>query len=256
MHPLFVQDHGTGPTLVLIHGFCETSRIWDSFIPPLTSRYRILRPDLPGFGNSAPLPGRITIDQVADSLAGWLRQKGFAPAMVMGHSLGGYVTLALAERHPDLLAGYGLFHSTSFADSPEKKTNRNRIIEFVQRHGVLPFVETFVPGLFYNKHHPAIPGVHEIAAGTRAETLIQYAEAMRDRRDRTEVLGRVALPSLIIAGKEDSAVPVADSRKMAKSGQNTTYCELEMVAHMGFLEAPEECREITTSFTDPLFQPD
>jgi len=256
MHPLFVQDDGTGPTLVLIHGFCETSRIWDSFIPSLATRYRILRPDLPGFGNSASLQGRITIEQVSDALAGWLKQESVPPAMMMGHSLGGYITLALAERQPNLLAGYGLFHSTSFADSEEKKANRNRIIDFVKRNGVLPFVETFVPGLFSDKNHPAIPGVHAIATGTRAETLIQYAEAMRDRPDRTEVLARSALPSLIIAGKDDTAVSLADSQKMAKSARNATYCELEHVAHMGFLEAPEECRAITTSFTDTLFLPE
>jgi pimeloyl-ACP methyl ester carboxylesterase len=253
MHSLFVHDHGTGPPLVLIHGFCETSEIWDSFITPLTNHYRVIRPDLPGFGNSAPLPGRITIDQVAEALVGWLRQSGIPPAMVLGHSLGGYITLALAEQHSHLLKGFGLFHSTCFADTEEKKANRNRIIEFVKRNGVLPFVETFVPGLFNDKDHPAIPGVHDIASGTRAETLIQYADAMRDRPDRTRVLEKSNLPNLIIAGREDVAVPVVDSRKMAKIGQKTTYFELEGVAHMGFMEAPEECRVITTSFTDSLF---
>lgn len=255
MQSLFVQDHGTGPPLVLIHGFCETSEIWDSFIIPLTSRYRVIRPDLPGFGNSAPLPGRITIDQVAEVLAGWIRQSGIPPAMILGHSLGGYITLALAEQYPNLVKGFGLFHSTSFADSEEKKANRNRIIEFVQRHGVPPFVETFVPGLFHNKHHFAIPGVKDIASGTRAETLIQYAEAMRDRPDRSEVLEKSTLPQLIIAGREDAAVPVVDSRKMAKLGQKTTFFELAGVAHMGFLEAPAECQVIATSFTDQLFAP-
>ncbi|HQQ95966.1 MAG TPA: alpha/beta hydrolase [Cyclobacteriaceae bacterium] len=254
MHSLFVHDQGTGPPLVLIHGFCETSEIWDSFIKSLTNHHRVIRPDLPGFGNSAPLSGRITIDQVAEALAGWLKQSGIHQAMVLGHSLGGYVTLALAEQHSHLLRGFGLFHSTCFADTEEKKANRNRIIEFVKRNGVRPFVETFVPGLFHDKYHPAINSVRDIASGTRAETLIQYAEAMRDRPDRSGVLEISTAPKLIIAGREDAAVPVLDSRKMAKLGQKTTYSELERVAHMGFLEAPAECRLITTSFTDRLFE--
>jgi pimeloyl-ACP methyl ester carboxylesterase len=256
MPSLHVREHGAGPPLVLIHGFCETGSIWDSFIEPLTTRFRILRPDLPGFGNTALWTHPITLEEVADALADWLIRSGTPPVMMLGHSLGGYVTLAVAERHPEVLKGFGLFHSTAYADTDEKKANRNRIVDFVQRHGVPPFAETFVPGLFYDKQHPAIPGVQTLAAGTRPETLIQYACAMRDRPDRCHVLVQSALPTLIIAGKEDGAVPVSDSRQMAKLSRKTTYFELEHVAHMGFLEAPTECRAIATSFTDPLFQAD
>ena len=162
--------------------------------------------------------------------------------------MGGYVALSLAERHPDLLKGFGLFHSTSFADTEEKKVNRNKVIEFVTRNGVAPFIDTFVPGLFFNKSVSTLAEVHSIAIQTRSETLIGYSQAMRDRPDRSSILKISEKPKFLIAGTEDTLIPIALSRKMVEIGQNCRYYELKGVAHMGIFEAEMECQEVIEEF--------
>ena len=253
MSPLFFREEGSGPPLILIHGFCETHEIWSEFVKPLTSKFSVLTPDLPGFGKSDILPGFFTIDQVADEVAHWITEVGIPPAAVIGHSLGGYITLSVAERYPHLLKGFGLFHSTAFADSQEKKESRNKVMDFVSKHGVPPFLSTFVPGLFFDKLNPAMKTVHGIASQTKEMTLLRYTSAMRDRLDRSSVLRENEFSKLLIAGVEDALVPIQVSREMAQMSQKSSFFELPKVAHMGFFEAKTECQLIITRFTEGLF---
>lgn len=251
---LYFDCHGTGAglPLIFVHGFCETSEIWKDFVKPLTLSKTILTVDLPGFGRSSALDGPFSIDQVADAVAQWLREQSIAGAVFVGHSLGGYVCLSLAARYPEMVKGLVLFHSTVFPDTPEKKANRDRIISFVKQNGVLPFIDTFVPGLFFDASIPAAREVHRIARQTSVNSLINYTVAMRDRSGHPEVLESPGLPKLIIAGKSDQSVPIDMSREMAKISQNYRYMELDNNAHMGLFEAPDDTRAIITSFSNQI----
>ncbi len=246
-------DKGNGPTLVFLHGFCESLEIWKDFVPPLSERYRILTVDLPGFGKSPMLDAGFTIDKVADAVNSWVNKIQLTDIVIIGHSLGGYVALSLAERHGERLRGICLFHSTVFPDSEEKKENRNKVAKFVRDHGVLPYVDTFVPGLFANKSDIHIPEAHLIAAQTNQATLTGYLAAMRDRPDRSGWWKDSELSKLIIAGKEDTLVPLKASKEMAQIGRNLQYFELEQTAHMGFFEAKSESQIIIARFADALF---
>ena len=243
MSSLHFHEEGDGFPLVFIHGFCETLEIWKAFVKPLSKNFHVFTIDLPGFGKSEILPAPFSIDQVADSVAVWLIENKISKSILVGHSLGGYVTLALAERHPGLLKGLGLFHSTSFADTEEKIENRNRVIEFVRKNGVAPYIDTFVPGLFFDKGNKAIAEVHRIAMQTQETTLTAYAQAMRDRPDRSFILRNHEIPKFLIAGAEDTIIPPASSLKMAEIGQNCRFYELRGVAHMGLFEAENQCQE-------------
>jgi pimeloyl-ACP methyl ester carboxylesterase len=246
-------DKGTGSALVFLHGFCESLEIWNDFIPPLSDKFRILAADLPGFGKSPSLPEGFTIDHVADAVNEWLKKNNVSDFLIIGHSLGGYVALSLAERHGLNIKGICLFHSTVFPDSDEKKENRNKVAKFVHEHGVLPYVDTFVPGLFANKKSLGLTETHRIAAQTNQATLIGYLVAMRDRRDRSDWWKKSEKKKLVIAGKEDTLVPLAVSREMAGIGHNVEYFELEKTAHMGFFEAKNESQLIIARFADALF---
>ena len=136
MSPLFFYEEGSGPPIVFLHGFCETHEIWKDFVKPLSTRFRVILIDLPGFGRSEILPTPFTIDDVGNTVANWLIENQVLKSILIGHSLGGYVTLSVAERHSQLLEGIGLFHSMAFEDTQEKKENRNKVIEFVRRNGV------------------------------------------------------------------------------------------------------------------------
>ena len=252
MSLLFFKEKGIGPPLVFIHGFCETHEIWNDFVDCFTTDFRVLTPDLPGFGKSEMLPTPFTIDDVGNSVARWLMDLQISSALIIGHSLGGYVTLSLTALHPELVRGFGLFHSTVFTDSEEKRENRNRIIQFVQKNGVQPYIDTFVPGLFFDKSSPALQTVHDIASQTKLQPLIGYSQAMRDRPDRS-VLLKNEIPKILIAGVEDTLIAIQISREMAKIAQNSSFFEMKDTAHMGFFEAKNECQMVTKRFAHEIF---
>lgn len=237
MPTIHYREAGSGHPLIFLHGFCDTSELWTEFVRPFSAFYRVLTPDLPGFGKSEDLPLPFSIDQVADILADWVHELKLEKCIVVGHSLGGYVALALLERHQEMLAGLVLFHSTPYADSAERKKVRNKVIAFVQEKGVEPFIETFVPGLFADKKHASIPATRLRCSQTRRESLVGYAIAMRDRPDRSAMLLKASFPVLTIAGVLDTLIPLEDLQKLALKDQKIELFELPETGHMGMFEA-------------------
>ena len=248
---LYCHDEGSGPPLVFLHGFCDSHELWKDFIPAFVSSFRVLTPDLPGFGRSEILPTPFSLDDVGDAVASWIESKGLDKPIVIGHSLGGYIALSLLERHAGLLSGIGLVHSTPYGDSNERKEVRKKVVEFVKKNGVEPFVETFVPGLFLDKSNPAIQAAKKRAMGTSADALIGYSVAMADRTDRSATFMDSPIPCLLIAGTEDALIPVESLRKSIKK---CLFYELPSVAHMGVFEAKKQCQELILRFATGIFQ--
>lgn len=242
------RDQGTGRPLVFVHGFCDNLELWSEFVKPFTAEFRVITPDLPGFGKSALLPAPFTLDDVGDALSSWLTDQGIEHPILVGHSLGGYVSLSMLERHASQLSGIALFHSTSYADSEERKKVRDKVMAFVRENGVSPFVETFVPGLFADKSDPAIPGTRERTLKTSREALIAYAAAMRDRPDRSGLLASTDKPVLILGGMKDSLIPIQDLREIVKKAPKSELFELPDAAHMGMFEAKNQAQNILSSY--------
>ena len=248
---LYCHAEGSGPPLVFLHGFCDSHGLWKEFIPAFVSSFRVLAPDLPGFGSSEMLPTPFSLDDVGDAIASWIESNSLVKPVVIGHSLGGYIALSLLERHARLLSGVGLFHSTPYGDSNERKEVRKKVIEFVRKNGVEPFVETFVPGLFLDKSNPAIPAAKKRALATSADALIGYSVAMANRPDRSETFVDSQIPCLLIAGTEDALIPIKSLRKSIKK---CLFYELPNVAHMGVFEAKKQCQEMILRFATGIFQ--
>ncbi len=239
------QRYGNGIPVILIHGFCETSAIWKPLINKLALSNEVITIDLPGFGKS-PLPETaFTIADIATLVHKWLEKNRLKNSLIIGHSLGGYVTLDLAEKYPNFLNGFGLLHSTAFADDEKKKRGRNKTIEFVRRRGVTVFADSFVQQLFYVKNRlqlkNEITEVTDIAASTNEKSLIQYMEAMRDRPDRSHVLSQFKKPILFISGDQDTSVPIEKSRAQYNLITTPMIKELKNIGHMGMYEATSEC---------------
>lgn len=252
MASLQFSESGKGSPIVFIHGFCESREIWKVFTEPIAEHFHVYALDLPGFGESDSLSGQLSIDRVGDSVAHWLAQNKISNSLVIGHSLGGYVALSIVKRHSKLIRAIGLFHSTSFADTPEKIVNRNRVIEFVKKNGVAPYIETFVPGLFFNKENPDLHEVYRIAMLTKKESLIAYSEAMRDRHDSNEILRNPEIIKFFISGREDTLITPETTHKLAKMAQNCRFLELPDVGHMGLFEAKTECQQFIVEFAYDL----
>ncbi len=234
---IFFREQGEGTPILLIHGFCETHEIWDGFDKKLSNYGRVISIDLPGFGNS-PLPTEpVAIDLIADILLSWLKENKIEEPALVGHSLGGYVVLAMAERDPELCKKIVLFHSSVFADSEEKKANRDKIVDFVTKNGVAPFIQTFVPSLFYNKQNTQIDRVKSISSQTQIKTLIEYTKAMRDRPSREEFFKRYPYQTFIIAGEKDEIIQLETSEKMASMSLKSVFLALPQTGHMGMIES-------------------
>lgn len=248
MKPIHYREEGDGQTVIILHGFPMTRQVWDAFAEKLSDFYHVVTPDLPGFGKSASLGENFTLIDVARTIQTWMRDHSYVKPVVVGHSLGGYVALALAELDPNALAGIALFHSTAFADTEEKKLSRNKILEFIDRQGVSAFTSNFMSQLYADPQHSSITKARSIAAQATKEAVTGYTRAMRDRQDRTHLLKTFPAPILFLAGEKDAGIPVDSIHYQASLNPQAEAVILPDVAHMGMYEAPEQCLKIIEKF--------
>ena len=243
-------EKGQGHPLLLLHGFCESGEMWHYLADSLSTQYRVICPDLPGFGNSELTHPIQSLEEVAEQLEGWMQAKQIQNPIVMGHSLGGYVALALLERMGNRIKAIGLLHSTAFGDDLDKKEMRNRTLTFLKKHGAAKFVTSFVPQLFpdHRRIELAEAMAQAIEDGKRSslEGLLAYTVAMRDRKDRLAVLQQFAGPKLLLAGTLDGSVKIESSR--AQQEVFTHYIELEGVGHLGMVEEKEKTLAVVQDF--------
>jgi pimeloyl-ACP methyl ester carboxylesterase len=238
------------PPLVLLHGFCEDNRIWANWLPKAWESHALMV-DLPGFGGSEP-PRVSELGHYADAVIRVLDATNTQKAIIIGHSLGGYVGLELAGRYPDRLVGLGLFHSHPFADSDERKNARTRSIELLRQGKRDLYVAQLMAGLFTEAFKTQYPEVLDMV--TRAgqaqspEGIICALEAMRDRPDYRDVLTGIEVSMLYLLGHEDPLIPVADTLATAILPRQSTVRVLPKVAHMGMLEDPMASRKSVAEF--------
>ncbi len=211
------KKEGEGQPVVLLHGFGEDSTIWNHQFNFLKQHCLVIVPDLPGSGRSQMLKikeDNIVMEDYATAVHALLQHENIETCILLGHSMGGYITLAFAEKYPERLAGWGLVHSTAFADSLEKKNTRNKGIELIRKYGGYAFLKNSIPNLFceiYKKAHGnKVAAFIKKSKDFTPEALIHYSKAMINRPDRTEILSNSAVPVLFIAGTEDVAAPIQD----------------------------------------------
>lgn len=253
MTSIFHQQFGTGKPLVFLHGFCETNEIWYQLKPLLSHNLRAFFPDLAGFGKSEVLKEPFAIEDVAGQMWTWLETIKVEKPILIGHSLGGYVALAMGRQRPGLVSGIGLFHSTALEDTPEKKENRNKVIEFIAKHGVDPFLDTFVSSLFYKKDHPDLPTINKICRQTKKDTVIAYTRAMRDRPDQLPFLKDFNGPILFLGGSEDTFVTPESLISQSKMAKNGVFECISGVGHLGMIEDPIASARIVNGFAKKVF---
>lgn len=235
---------GNGKPVVLIHGFAEDSTIFNAQIEFLKNYCLLIVPDLPGSGASATNIQLLSIEDFAHFINALLQQENITECTMLGHSMGGYITLAFAELFPDKLNGFGLIHSSAFADSEEKKLARQKGITMIEEYGSYPFLKNTIPSLFGKKFKEEnVEEINELIEAGKSFTaaaLQQYYTAMMNRVDRTQVLKNSKNPILFIIGTEDAAIPLNDVLQQTIL-PNCSYIHLlDGVGHMSMLEATEK----------------
>ncbi len=247
---LAFYQQGEGSPIVFIHGFCEDSRMWDNFITNFR-HHQIIRIDLPGFGFST-LNGSCSIAQMAASVNAVLEFLEISKCMLVGHSMGGYVSLEFAKQFPDKLIGLCLFHSHPFADSEEKRKGRTKGIEFINKNGHVLYVRQLIPKLFaydFNKGYPfEVNKLIYNASQFAPEAYINALRAMHDRSDNALVLEKIGIPVCFIIGKKDVAVDLKTSLAQTHLPDLADIHLLSDVGHMGMFEAPQRTAKILKRF--------
>ncbi len=251
---IYYTISGKGVPVILLHGYCETHHMWRSFQKELSKNYTVICPDLPGFGKSNLERKDFSIADIAMIIADWLKELDLQPSILLGHSLGGYIALALANKNPELLSGMGLIHSSAFADEEEKKISRDKTIAFIQRVGAGKFIDSFFPSLFHpgNLANPIVKKAIESLSkhGHTLDTnhVVNYMKAMRDRPASLDVLKNFKKPVLFIAGENDPRVPLENSISQSKIPTNATSIILKNTGHMGMFEKESEMLSIISNF--------
>jgi pimeloyl-ACP methyl ester carboxylesterase len=246
---------GKGDTVVLLHGFGEDGGIWDNQIVFLKNKFQLLVPDLPGSGQSE-LTGDMSMEGMAATIKAILDTEKINSCTLIGHSMGGYITLAFAEKYPQYLEGFGLFHSTAYPDSEEKKNIRRKGITFIRQYGAFEFLKTTSPNLFSEnfrkKDQNIVPDFISSLNNFSPEALVRYYEAMIQRPDRTDVLKKTKVPVLFVAGESDSAVPLKDILKQCHLPVLSYFYILGQSGHMGMLEEPDESNSLLEDFLNKI----
>jgi pimeloyl-ACP methyl ester carboxylesterase len=251
------QVYGNGKCLVLLHGLLESLEIWDDFAAELSSEFKVLAIDLPGHGKSEAIAEVHSMELMADRVKAVLEHLKIQECVMIGHSMGGYVTLEFASKYPEYLRGLGLFHSTVFADTTEAKQNRERTIEIVKsdRQG---FIANFIPDLFAPvnraKYHSQIERLKEIASNASKTSIIAALAGMKERRDHQRTVSIMDVPVMVIAGKEDQRIPINKIIEMIALPKHCDVLILSQVGHMGYIEAKDETLEKCRYFSRKCFR--
>ena len=243
------SDTGKGTAIVLLHGFLENQSMWDNYIQTFSKKNRVITIDLLGHGETECLGYVHSMEDNADAVHAVLAELRIRKAILVGHSMGGYVALAFAELYPEYLKGLVLLNSTARADSEERKLNRDRAIKAV-KHSFINFISLSIANLFSEGNRERlvneIESVKNKALKTPLQGIVASLEGMKIRNDREALLHLTAFPKLLILGEKDPVLPHEETKQQV---ENT---EVELIVfpdgHMTHIENEEELTGVLLKF--------
>ena len=264
---IFYRTMGAGKPVVLIHGFGEDGNIWKNQVEFLKEYFFLIIPDLPGSGQSALIKD-MSMEGMAEMIKALIDfelklplilsevegqgAEGVSGVCLIGHSMGGYITLAFAEKYPHLLSSFALVHSSAYADNEEKKASRLKAIEFVKKNGAYEFLKTAIPALFTQawalQNKQVVEDLVEKSKSFTNEAIVAYYHAMINRTDRTAVLKNFNKPILFIIGQHDKAIPFEQSMPQSYLPNQAYIHILRSSAHMGMQEEADKVNEALVQF--------
>ena len=248
------QESGSGPPLLLLHGFSLDHTIWAPQVETLQRSYRLLVPDMRGMGRTPHTEGQITIEMMADDMAAFLGALDISAAAVAGFSLGGYILLQMALRHPLKVRACGFISTRAAADSEEGKKVRLQHMQTVIDEGMAGFAGHFIENLFapaYIDAHPLeIEATQKVVLSQIPDSIASLIDAMRRREELTPRLSEIAVPCVVFGGTGDALVPPA---QMVELHEGLGDSVIEMVEAAGHT-TPFECADRVSFQLDQMMQ--
>ncbi len=250
---LHVADSGRGERcVVLVHGYLESMYVWDDFVPLLTPHVRVVTVDVPGHGVSQVLGEVHTMEMMADVLHGMLDALGIGRATFVGHSMGGYISLAFCAKYPERMDGLVLLSSSPCPDDETKRENRRREIALVRagKKDVLAHVAPETGFAVQNRERlkDYIEDLVEQVHVTEDEGIVALLGGMIARVDQNAMLRVSRVPQLFILGRHDNYIPVEAAERFVADNPQAQVVWLEASGHMGFIEEPERCAAAILGF--------
>ncbi|HUW91968.1 MAG TPA: alpha/beta hydrolase [Bacteroidales bacterium] len=250
------SDLGKGNTVVLLHGYLETGEVWQPLETILTKSCRVLTIDLPGHGGSEVAGETHTMGFMADAVREVIMSSGEEKVLLIGHSLGGYVTLAFAEKYPQMLSGYVLFHSHPFADSPEAIAKRKREIAVVRAGKKDMMYPANISMMFAERNlksmAEALARSKRIASQNSAEGIIAMLNGMMVRPSRISILESGVAPLMWILGRYDLYFSPEKALGTVRIPDNGRVVILENSGHLGFIEETDVAAGLIKEFARSL----
>ncbi|MFN3590116.1 MAG: alpha/beta fold hydrolase [Spirosomataceae bacterium] len=241
----------TTHTLVLIHGFGMSSSIWNLLIKKFPKKPNLITVDYSKLTCQ-------TIEEFADWLHDDLEAKGISSPILVGHSMGGYISLAYLEKYPKNVAGLVLFHSVGLADNDARKMSRQKTIEFIERNSSSLFLEEFLPTIFapsFVTNEAQL--VHKLVDEYKSlpsESIIAATEAMKARKGRMHLLASTHLPIGFIFGGQDTLISREKCIEQINTVQNPHVLWLSSVGHAAMVESPEVCASFLLNYQETCIQ--
>ncbi|MEP7284986.1 MAG: alpha/beta fold hydrolase [Chloroflexota bacterium] len=239
---LHYSEQGIGTPVVLLHGFPFSSAIWQTQQQGLSNDYRVIALDLRGHGASPAPEGTYDMETMAQDVLTLLDSLDVERAAIIGHSMGGYVTLALWRLAPERFSALGLISSQASADSDEARKNRYKTAEKVFIEGSSAVAQAMLPKLFA-PHTPDdetfIEQVNTLILNTRPSGIIGTLKGMAARPDSTDLLPHINIPVLILTGDHDQLIAPQKADAMAALIPTATLVSVENAGHMPMLEQPQ-----------------
>jgi len=240
---LACSEQGQGPAVLLVHGFPLNRQMWQPQLEALSaSGFRALAPDLPGFGDSPPLSGSVSMRRYAEELVALLDKLGIDKAMVCGMSMGGYVLLSMLEFFPARVSAAGFIVTRAAADDAAGRQKRSELAGTARSQGAEPVADIFSDLVFapdtVQQHPELVERVRGWMLSSNPEGVAGALEAMRERTDYSGRLSEISQPALVIGAAEDRAIPLDQSQLLAEGLADGQLAVIPGAGHMANLEQP------------------
>lgn len=244
-------EAGAGWPVVLLHAFPLCADMWRPQLERAPADWRLLAPDLRGFG---PVAGgaAASLDEMAADVADWLDVLRIDRPAIGGLSMGGYVSFALFRRQPERFTGLILANTKATADSEEGRAGRDKMSARVRADGPAAVADDMIPKLLGESsraHRPDLADtVRRLILANRTDGIDGAIQAMKNRPDSSDLLPRVTCPALVVAGEEDGLIPIAESEAMHRLLPRSQLVALPRAGHLSNMEAPDEFSAALANF--------
>lgn len=254
---LAVEDVGEGLPVVLVHGFPLNHAMWSAQIERLSADYRVIAPDLRGFGDSSVTPGAVTMDRYSDDMGAMLEAlEVTGPVVFCGFSMGGYIAFSFWRRYRGRVRAFVLADTRAVADTPDAARDRLKTAQQAVSEGAEPIAKAMLPKLLsraaIRSNPDLVESVRRMILSTEPAGIAAALRGMAARADSRALLNQITVPSLLIVGAEDTITPPDQMLAMAEPMRESEVAEIPDAGHLAPMENAQAVNEALITFLQKL----